>query len=462
MNNPREQGAALFLVIFMVTGFMVLTAISLDMTLNHARSNDAHAQVFTARQIAQSGAAQAIALVKDGGFTEPVSGGGASPAWVDFSNGQFIYYTDFDDLDNTTTIRAWGRVAVDKNTSGSIVPPDSVGWDSKGWLVQGIEISLVSRMYIPETPIFFGNGGIEKPLGGFDWTSDTDPADPDTWTVVTDESSFQDSDVPFQVSALDHPGDHLYSGVPPTPAVFGDIHEYALWVSQNPIGQANTEAWFANSAGGGDPKANLFPAPNSDYYDMSNPNSPGYPFAIDPSAPDVQTFAHKLWQRYGKDAGINNLGGGSISGTFGDFDNPEVTIVTGKLDVPSGKTLEGAGVLLIRDDYDPNTDTDNRPDDKASLFVSGTFKWTGLVIVAGWAPTIEVRDGGDATILGTLMGEDSVQSGGEISLDSATIILKVRDKMRILYSRSLFEPGGMVNGIMPRLTRDVVGIRSLN
>ena len=64
MSNPREQGVALFLVIFMAMGLMVLTAISLDMSLSHARNNDAHRQVFMAREIGQSGAAQAIALVE--------------------------------------------------------------------------------------------------------------------------------------------------------------------------------------------------------------------------------------------------------------------------------------------------------------------------------------------------------------------------------------------------------------
>jgi len=66
-----------------------------------------------------------------------------------------------------------------------------------------------------------------------------------------------------------------------------------------------------------------------------------------------------------------------------------------------------------------------------------------LVIVAGWAPTIHV------------------QSGGEVSLDSATIILKVESDFRILYSSALFAPGGLVRDQMPHVKRELVGTREI-
>ncbi len=83
------------------------------------------------------------------------------------------------------------------------------------------------------------------------------------------------------------------------------------------------------------------------------------------------------------------------------------------------------------------------------------------MIIAGWAPTIDVANTGDATIVGALFGEDSVQSGGEISLDSATIILKINEDFRVLFSNSLFQPGGMVHQFMPAVNREVVGITNI-
>lgn len=155
------------------------------------------------------------------------------------------------------------------------------------------------------------------------------------------------------------------------------------------------------------------------------------------------------------------LDGGTLSGVYGALDDPRVTLVTGELTVSSGQTFEGAGILVVRDDYDPNVDSNNTPATRARMSVSGTFRWTGLVLVAGWAPSITIQTGGDATIVGGLFGEDSVQSGGEISLDSATISLVVRDSMRIYYSRGVFNGGGLIYDLMPNVIFRVVGVREL-
>ena len=37
-----------------------------------------------------------------------------------------------------------------------------------------------------------------------------------------------------------------------------------------------------------------------------------------------------------------------------------------------------------------------------------------------------------------------MQSGGETSLDSATIIFRIHDDFRVLYSSALFDPGGLI------------------
>ena len=182
---------------------------------------------------------------------------------------------------------------------------------------------------------------------------------------------------------------------------------------------------------------------------------------MDSSIPDVQSFSHELWNQHKNDASATKLAQGSHSGTYGDMDNPGITFVSGKLTVSGGDTFKGAGILVIRDNYDPNVDSDNTPSSRATLDINGTFEWTGLVIIAGWAPTIDVANTGDATIVGALFGEDSVQSGGEISLDSATIIMKIRSNFRVLFSNSLFQPGGMAHEFMPAVNREVVGITNI-
>ena len=117
---------------------------------------------------------------------------------------------------------------------------------------------------------------------------------------------------------------------------------------------------------------------------------------------------------------------------------------------------------MIRDNFDPNYDTNNTPSTRASLTVNGTLNWTGLVIVAGWAPSITVNNGGSMQVVGAMMGEDSVMSGGEESLDTATIILRVRDDLDIMYSSEMFQPGGLIYDFLPLIDRTVVGAREIH
>jgi hypothetical protein len=418
--------------------------------------------VFTARQIADSAASHALARIKESGVVAPFSGSGGTPSWVSFSEGAYYYYSTYNASVQVNVIRAWGRVASDPNAVASTLSPDDANWDGSGWTVQGVEITVKGYKYIPESPLYFGNGGIEKPLGGFDWTGGSDLSDPSTWGEVTSSpSSWQSSSVPFESSALDHPADYLYNGGTPAPATTNP-HPFKIWASQNPIGQRNIEAWFTNSAGvGNDPTIGLTPPPTSSYYNMGDQTSPDYAYPVDSSIPDVQTFAHELWNQHKNDPSATKLSQGSHSGTYGDMSDPGVTFVTGRLTVNSGATFKGAGILVIRDDYDPNVDTDNTPSRQAFLDIRGKLEWTGLVIIAGWAPTIDVRSGGEATIVGALFGEDSVQSGGEISLDSATIIMTLRDDFRVLFSNSLFQPGGIAHQFMPAVNREVVGITNI-
>jgi len=182
---------------------------------------------------------------------------------------------------------------------------------------------------------------------------------------------------------------------------------------------------------------------------------------VDTEAPDVQAFLTNLWNKYKDDPSAVHLTGGANAGTFGDLTSPGVAFVTGELTVPPGEFFKGAGILAIRDDYDPNVDTNNTPITKSSLKVQGTLEWTGLVIVAGWAPTVAVAPGGDVTIVGGFLAEDSVQSGGEVSLDSATVTLQVEDDFRVLYSSGIFEETGLINPIMPIVTKKVIGMREL-
>jgi hypothetical protein len=464
LRLERQRGVAMVLMVALGANLILLSVLSLNSTLSRSVAQRQQWSAAVARQIAESAAAQAIARLKEGGITTPMSGGGATSAWVNYSTGQMYYSTTYDWSTELSTVRAWGRVAVESNTSTSTTSPDSVNFDPTGWHIEGIEVVIQGVVFTPTTPVYFGNGGIEKPLGGFNWTGGSDPADPSTWSTVTSSpASYQSNTIPFESSALDHPVDFIDNGGTPTPAS-ADPHPYQIWASQNPIGQFNIEAWFANSAGTGyDPTTKLTPPPTDAYYDTSDKNSPDYPYPVNSSIPDVQDFSWALWSKYKSSTASNvkKLGSGSHTGTYGTIASPTVTFVTGTLKVAAGKTFTGAGILVVRDNYDPNVGGSNTPSTSANVDIQGTFKWTGLVIVAGWAPTFNVSSTGNCTIVGGLMGEDSVMSGGEISLDSATIIMTIQGATKILFSAAPFSPGGIVRSAMPTVNRRVISIREI-
>ncbi|MEM7261407.1 MAG: hypothetical protein AAF488_05405 [Planctomycetota bacterium] len=454
----------MILVIIFGVGLLFMTLMTVDMSKTHAVANRVTREAYVARQIAESAAAQALARIKQGGIVQPMSGGGGSDVWVQFGDGEFIYTTDYDATNLVSTVRAWGRVPVDPTVSGSVVAPDHANWDGSGYIVRGVELAVRALKYVPDYPLYFGNGGIERPLGGFDWSGGTDPADPSTWgTVSSSPASFQSSSLPFTVSALDHPYDYLYGGGTPT-AAGGGYHDFNIWAAQNPIGQFNIDAWFTSSAGSGvDPTANVTPAPSSSAYDITTLGSDHHPYPIDSEIADVQTFAWALWNNFGTSGASNVilLDQGSHSGDFGTLADPKVTFVTGKLTVSGGDLFRGSGILVIRDDYDPNLHSNNTPSTRSSLKIQGDLEWTGLVIVAGWAPSIDVDSSGSLKIVGSLFGEDSVQSGGEVSLDSATIVLQVDGPFEMFYSRSIFQPGGLIFDLMPEVRKEIVGVRAL-
>ncbi|MCA8962829.1 MAG: hypothetical protein KDC38_20035, partial [Planctomycetes bacterium] len=366
--SDRERGAALVIVIIFGIGLLALTVLSLDMSKAQAVSHRVTSEAFRAQQIAESAAARGVAMIKRAGLVGAVSGGGSTATWVPFGGGDYYFYTDVDAANRVSTLRAWGRFPVEASPSSSSVSPDDVNWDGSGWIVRGLEIAVRSSKYLPDAPLYFGNGGVERPMGGFAWTGGTDLSDPSTWgTITSSPSSWQSNWLPFEVSALDYPYDYLYSGGSPSPAG-GGYHDYEIWASQNPIGQFNIMAWFANSGGGGvDPSVMLTPSPSGSSYDMASTDH--HPYPVDSQLADVQNFAWQLWNDYGSSGASNvfNLSSGSHSGTFGDLSTPSVTFVTGNLDIPSGTTLSGSGILVIRDDYDPNYDSNNTPSTKAGL-----------------------------------------------------------------------------------------------
>ena len=465
--NPREAGVALLLALVLTIGLIGFTALSVEITRTHAAVLASENSVFRARTIADSAVAEALGRLKEAGQSAPVSGDGIAPIWVEFSGGEYYYTTSTDFVNSTSTITAWGRVPLNPNSasvvamsSSNAIPGDSA-WDGSGYAVQGVEVTVVNSRYVPESPVYFGNGGIQRPMGGFDWNNSTDVFDPSTWSPVSySPHSWQDSNVPLRVSALDHPYDYLVNGGTPTAYAGSGYHDFSPWTSQTAFGQMNLEAFFGNSAGSGNAWNGIEPSVNTSTYD-TNPSSPDYVFPLEPNVADVQEYAWDLWTNHSGSATANTLGSGTHSGTYGSLTNPEVTFVTGRLRVNSGQTFEGAGILVIRDDFDPNYDTNNTPSTYARLDVYGTLNWTGLVIIAGWNPYIRVRNNGEMNVVGALMGEDSVMSMGEVSLDSSAIIMTVQDDMNILYSSEMFQPGGLIYDYLPTIDRTVVGSREL-
>lgn len=445
------------MVVIIGAGLLTLTLLSVQTTKMSSVTLTDRVSHTQSRAIAESALAHALVTLRRGGIETPMSGGGTTPVWVSFSAGEYLYESMWDAANSATTIRAWGRIGSRRALSDPTIAPTDVGWDPTGWTVEGVEALIQHDVYEPTSSYYVGNGGIQMPLGGFDWEAPgVDPTDPSTWTPSTTQQSSQASWVPMMVDARDYPADYLENGGAPAPVTYP--HPFPVWTSQNAVGQYNAEAWFQNSAGSGDPMINVFP-PMSSY--SADPTSPNYAFPINSDLPDVQSHAASLWNTERGAPTTNELVEGSHSGTYGTLASPGVTFVTGALTVPSGSTFEGAGILVIRDDYDPEVDTDNTPDRAAYLTVNGTFEWTGLVLVVGWNAGVTVNAGGDATIVGSLLGEDSVQSMGEISLDSATMIFNVQDDLRILWSSELFNSSGGIRPLLPTVKRTLVGTRRI-
>ena len=458
-ENPREAGIALLFSLVMMLALLMMTALSLELTKTHALVNRSEESLFMARQGAESALAQALARMKDGGQLAPVSGDGTSPVWIAFGGGEFYYETTVDLTTEISTITAWSRIPVASNPSGSPFSPDNVAWDGRGYVLQGLELLVKGRVFIPSTPLFLGNGGIQRPLGGVEWVAGTDPFDPNTWQKVSSSpESTQRASVDMELSALDYPYDYLTNGGTPV-ALAPGIHPYSLLVSKNPVGQQNARAWMDFSAGGTAATAGLSPSPLTSYSTTSTDADYAYP--IDESVPDVQDYIDVIWNQYSSGASANLLTGGSLSGTYGSVATPQVTIVTGGLQIDAGDTFSGAGILVIRDDFDPNIDVNTTPTRRAFLDVLGTLEWSGLVVIAGWNPYVEIKTSGNATIVGALMAEDSVMSMGETSLATSMIWFRLASELKILYSSDMFEPGGIVYESLPGVRKEVIGVREL-
>ena len=205
--------------------------------------------------------------------------------------------------------------------------------------------------------------------------------------------------------------------------------------------------------------AGVTPSPATSYSTISTDAEFAYP--IDESVPDVQDYVDVIWNQYSSGSAANLLTGGNLTGTYGTVANPEVTIITGGLRVNPNQEFSGAGILVIRDDFDPNIDVNNTPSRNAFLEVLGTLEWSGLVIVSGWNPYVEVGPNGSATIVGALMGEDSGMSMGETSLATAMLWFDLQNELKLLYSSDMFEPGGIVYESLPGVRKEIVGVREL-
>ncbi|MFN0060290.1 MAG: hypothetical protein ACKVX7_17670 [Planctomycetota bacterium] len=459
-TDVTQRGSALVVVLVVAIGLLATTLIAFQLNRAHSLTARTRYEALLAREIAQSAASHAFGLIKRGGMVEPVSGAGPLASWVDFSNGEYFYYSSFDKPSSVSTVRAWGRVAYAEKPSNCYVAPDSRAWDGSGWELKGLEVAIQATKYVPISPLFFGNGGIEAPAGGATVLADSDPQRPETWGTVSAPVSFQSTTIPFSASALNHPADFIVSAILPVPAV--GQHPYSIALAQNMLSQHNFEAWFTNSAGvGRDPKSTVSPSPDGANYETVDKTSRNYAYPVDPHLPDVQTFAFDLWSKHKDNPLATKLTGGDLNGTYGTLANPRITFVTGELRIQDGETFEGAGILVIRDAFDPNVDVDNQPLQKASLIIRGAFRWTGLVIVVGWDPLIGVNSAGNGLIVGALFAEDNVKSNEEASLDSATVALKIVGIFRVLFSAEVFAEHAPIFDLLPEAEKKLISVRAI-
>lgn len=536
----RERGSTLILVLILSSLLLSLAMLALTEAQTHTTNSRLEWELHSTRTGALSGINEAIGQVKFG-IDTPMSGGGANPAWIAMGTVEVIYRTTY--VAPNYTITAYGRVANGPNAQANAgLLPGDLGYDPTDWTIRGYRVTMVANKNLPDAPLYFGNGGVERTRGGIAWNSNTHPDDPlglnppnVPWSFygVTSgsHSSWMSDGLSFRADARGHPADYLdnmgASPVTPDPLLPDTIHNF--FAAQNKAGQHDNTSFFM-PWNGNDPGTKSAPDltdttlyPNRD----TDPTDGGYSdtddaFPIDPDLPDVQTWAWQLYADRGgpwgndsdtvhltSDNGSLPQDGGADDAdstsdgtlTIGTSANPKVAFSTGRLLVNSDKKIKGYGILIVRDDFHPtfgtNT-TNNRPtgsDREARIDIRGRLEWTGLVIIAGWRPNITTeymndRDSSDVTsaggdpddprtwpadvgrviVNGAFFGEDSVQSGGEVALDLAQIIMRigtkddgngVRGRWETKFSPDMFKPGGLIWDLLPLVNKTVVAVEEL-
>jgi hypothetical protein len=547
-SDPRQpvaqRGSALVLVLLFGTFLVGLSAVALTTATDETRRSRGEWDLFKARQNAMSGVSEALARIREGGQKTPMSGVPAAtsgaPSWVSMGpSGGFYYTTSYDPSGSVYTITSYGRHEVDAGAQAQSTTAPGASYDYSGWMVRGVEVIVVGQKEIPNAPLYFGNGGVEKGRGGWRWNAGNDPLDTSSWTAFYGVNggspsgvvSYQSRGLPFRVSALDHPATWLDDGVggfdlgrpaagdPGVDGVAGTAddgpdleqtpHPYSLFAGQTLVGAYNADRWFNEWTHGGTHDPGSLSQPSIDDPAVYPNNDPvgstieGDPFPVDTTIPDVQTWAWDMWEKHKNSAlHIQPQGSGSSADitlvnapdgtapdpanysidttnkiiTLGSETNPQVVFVTGRFTIPSNWTVKGHGVIVLRDNYHPDEQTNNTPTgntNETDAHLYGDFEWTGLAMIAGWRPELDTRNmpaGNSVRILGALFGEDSVQSGGEQSLDTAQIQVYIGPSkadasgnglFEIFYCREIFEPGGLIYHLLPEVSRQIVSIRDL-
>ncbi|MHC4390079.1 MAG: hypothetical protein ACYS22_02030 [Planctomycetota bacterium] len=450
--RTAERGYALIMAAFLGILFAGLGFAAVVSATVESRSTISLNNRVTANLAASSGVNYAIARVRRGGITN----------------------------ESFSLVVGDAAVTVDVTTAGklvTIVSQADIAARPEPISVWARAVLFKSR-YVPNAPMYFGNGAIEWPRGNFEGHSVT---------------SWISNALNLHVSAWNHPLDYINNPIPTPP--FGDPRwsnqdpsspgfgqPFSVFESQNSFGGQNVASWLAPWTSGGtlyDPLTRVEHVPDAGYD----------PFPTDSSAPDVQTFAYDLIASSadrGTDLFLspsdvqngnytNDTSSTDAINGLGTVDDPRVVFVTGKF-LNSNKAFKGSGILVIRDDYDPAVGGFRNVSNRSTMDIRKTLEWTGLVVVAGWAPDIKTQSlptSEHVLINGSLMGEDSVQSGGETSLENATIILRIgagygsgtqRGDFQVTYSREVFSetlPNGSPNPIYNLLPVVQKGLSSL-
>jgi hypothetical protein len=558
-QDGTERGSALIVVLVFMVILVGLAGSALQSTRSDIQHTQFERETFLAHEAAVAGATEAIARITYGGQTTPTSS-----AWRRCGTSAltgYWYRTTFDAAHSLYTITVWGRSPNGAVAGAQPTTAPYSGFNRAGYTMRAIEVVVRGVKSIPNSPLYFGNGGVEKGRGAFAWSSSQNPLDPSTWTsyvAMTDAAadSYMTRLIPMRVSALDHPESWLDSGggrgtgatgaAPGSaggPAPAQTPHPYSIFAAQTYVGQQDCASFFmpwtisgttytpAAPAAPADPlytgvAGAVFPAPtDSAAFPTAPITNPGSPisfrpdaFPVDTRLPDVQTWGWDLWDSWknsnqavhitpndntvpligspngtASDTAIYSRDTTNKVLTIGGPGNAKVAFCSGNLRVGSGWKIKGHGILVIRDDYHPDetpstartapwpsTAANNTPtgtNREALLALSdGSLEWSGLVIIAGWRPKVDTTNmpsGFHLRVNGALFGEDSVQSGGEVSLDAACIQMymgkgstKTGDATsgytEITYSRDMFSPGGLIYHLLPEVSRSVLSIRDLD